>query len=39
MKIVIQRVVKAQVEVDKKVVGKISKGFMVLLGVAEGDTK
>lgn len=39
MKLVIQRVTQAQVEVDKKIVGKIGKGFMVLLGVAEGDTK
>lgn len=39
MKLVIQRVTQASVEVDKKVVGKIDKGFMVLLGVAEGDTK
>ncbi len=39
MKLVIQRVTQAQVEVEKKIVGKIGKGFMVLLGVAEGDTK
>lgn len=39
MKLVIQRVTTANVEVDKKVVGKINQGFMVLLGVAEGDTK
>ena len=39
MKLVIQRVTQAQVEVNKKIVGKINKGFMVLLGVAEGDTK
>jgi len=39
MKLVIQRVTKANVEVNKKIVGKINKGFMVLLGVAEGDTK
>ena len=39
MKLVIQRVTQAQVEVDGKAVGQINKGFMVLLGVAEGDTK
>lgn len=39
MKLVVQRVTQAQVEVNKKIVGKIGKGFMVLLGVAEGDTK
>lgn len=39
MKIVIQRVLNAQVEVDKKIVGKIGKGFLVLLGVTHEDTK
>ena len=39
MKIVIQRVANAQVEVDKKVVGKIGKGFLVLVGVKHEDTK
>ena len=39
MKVVIQRVSKAQVEVEGKIVGKIEKGFLVLLGVIHGDTK
>lgn len=39
MKLVIQRAKKAQVEVDKKVVGKINNGFVVLLGVGPDDTK
>ena len=39
MKIVVQRVKNAQVEVDDKVVGKIGKGFLVLLGVTHNDTK
>lgn len=39
MKIVVQRVKHAEVEVDNKVVGKIKKGFLVLLGVTHGDTK
>lgn len=38
MKAVIQRVTFADVKVDGEVVGKIEKGFMILLGVVEGDT-
>ena len=37
MKAVIQRVTEACVRVDGNVVGSISKGFLVLLGVMEGD--
>ena len=39
MKLVIQRVKNAKVEVDNKVVGSIEKGFLVLLGVTHNDTK
>ena len=39
MKFVIQRVSSASVKVDGEVVGSINKGFMVLIGVADGDTK
>lgn len=39
MKLVIQRAKDASVTVDKKVVGKINNGFVVLLGVKNGDTK
>lgn len=39
MKVVIQRVKNASVEVDNKIVGQIEKGFLVLLGVKVGDTK
>lgn len=39
MKLVIQRVSKADVTVNKEVVGKINKGFLVLLGVSNEDTK
>lgn len=35
---VIQRVTRAEVTVDNKLVGECSKGMLVLLGVAEGDT-
>lgn len=38
MKFVIQRVTDAKVSVDGKVVGKIGKGFMVLIGIAGTDT-
>lgn len=37
MKAVIQRVTRAAVTVDGDVVGKISQGFLVLLGVQQGD--
>ena len=39
MKAVIQRVTKAKVTVDGKITGEIGKGFLVLLGVVEGDTE
>ena len=39
MKIVVQRVKNAQVEVEEKIVGKIEKGFLVLLGITHNDTK
>jgi len=39
MKLVVQRVANASVEVDNRVVGKIGKGFLVLFGAGEGDTK
>jgi D-tyrosyl-tRNA(Tyr) deacylase len=38
MRAVVQRVSHAQVKVDGNVVGKIEKGYLVLLGVKEGDT-
>lgn len=39
MKAVIQRVGSASVTVDGKTVGEIRKGFLILLGVAQGDTE
>lgn len=39
MRFVIQRVTKASVTVDGNVLGKIDKGFMVLVGIAQTDTK
>ena len=38
MRAVIQRCLKAQVEVDKKTVGKIERGFVVFLGIGKNDT-
>ena len=39
MKLVIQRVKYASVKVDGEIVGKIDKGFLVLLGVGPDDTE
>jgi len=39
MRAVVQRVSKASVTVDEKIVGKIGKGLMVLLGVGQDDTR
>lgn len=37
MRIVIQRVKSAQVEVEGKVIGKVGQGLLVLLGIAHDD--
>ena len=37
MKAVLQRVSSAKVEIDGKIIGKIGKGLMILLGVVQGD--
>ena len=39
MKIVLQRVDKARVDVEGQTVGAIDKGYVIFLGIAKGDTK
>lgn len=39
MKFVIQRVTNASVKVDGEIKGQIGKGFMVLIGVSQTDTR
>ena len=39
MKFVVQRVSEASVTVDEKIVGKIGKGFLVLVGISDEDTR
>ena len=39
MKFVIQRVNEASVKVDGNIIGQINKGFLVLIGVGQDDTK
>ena len=39
MRLVVQRVKNAKVEVENKVVGKINNGFMVLVGIGLNDTE
>ena len=39
MRIVIQRVLEAKVEVEGKIKGRIGKGFLILLGVGKMDDK
>ena len=38
MKLVIQRVKEANVEVEGNIVGKIDKGFLILVGITQSDT-
>jgi D-tyrosyl-tRNA(Tyr) deacylase len=38
MRAVVQRVKESSVKADNEVIGRIDKGLLVLLGVAEGDT-
>ena len=39
MRFIIQRVSNSKVTIDNKIRGQIGKGFMVLIGVGESDTK
>lgn len=39
MKAVIQRVTSASVRVEDRILGEIENGYMILLGVCEGDTR
>lgn len=39
MKFVIQSVTEASVSVEEQVVGKIGKGFLVLIGISDDDTE
>ena len=39
MKFVIQKVTYASVTVEGQIIGKIGKGFLVLIGIAENDTQ
>ncbi|MCD8174626.1 MAG: D-tyrosyl-tRNA(Tyr) deacylase [Phascolarctobacterium sp.] len=39
MRAVVQRVDRAKVMVDGKIIGKIQKGLLVFLGVVDGDTE
>ncbi len=39
MKFLIQRVLSAEVSVDKSIVGQIEKGLLVLIGISDTDTK
>lgn len=37
MKVIIQRTIRAEVKVENKVVGKINKGLLLLVGFTQGD--
>jgi len=39
MRIVLQRCSRAEVRIDGQVVGQIGQGYMLLVGVTDGDTK
>lgn len=39
MRFVIQRVTHASVSVDGRIIGKINKGFLVLIGISDEDTQ
>ncbi len=39
MKVIVQRVLNSKVTVDSSVIGNIGKGFLILLGVTDDDTR
>ena len=39
MRVVLQRCSRAQVRIDDKVVGQIGRGFLLLVGITDGDTQ
>ena len=39
MRVVVQRCSHAEVRIDNEVVGQIGRGFMLLIGVTDGDTQ
>ncbi len=39
MRFLIQRVSQASVTVDQKVIGQIEKGFLIMIGISDNDTK
>lgn len=39
MRFVVQRVAESEVKADGEILGKIGRGFMVLVGVCDSDTK
>ena len=39
MRVVIQRCSRAEVRIDGEVVGQIGRGFMLLVGITDGDTE
>ena len=38
MRVVVQRCSRAEVRIEGTIVGKIAKGFMLLVGITDGDT-
>ena len=39
MKVVLQRVSEASVKVDERIVGQIDQGYMLLVGITDGDSE
>lgn len=39
MRFIMQRVKKAEVEVENKVIGKIEEGFLIFVGISQADTE